>query len=234
MMQGRQAYMATLMSTFANAIEHFIRTRADALTVKEQVAIMALQLHLLYVQVSLRFEQIYPLQSSDTSEDGISLNQALTTYMSEMVELGEKIISTISTVNKDTSLHSLSETTSFYLGQLGYVIPLYTVASQCQDTTLRRRAIALLRSTSRQEGVWNSILVANACERMMQIEEQTGARLAAFVDADGYGLGYGHDSSGALPSILQLDHSGGYLRYELRNQDGLPISGEIVEKVFDW
>ncbi len=38
----------------------------------------------------------------------------------------------------------------------GIILPLYNVATRCRHATLRRRAIALLRRTTRQEGAWHS------------------------------------------------------------------------------
>jgi hypothetical protein len=52
------------------------------------------------------------------------------------------------------------------------VLPLYFVAVKCRHGRVRRRAISLLRSQQRQEGVWNSLLTARVAERLMQIEEE--------------------------------------------------------------
>ncbi|KAL8767924.1 MAG: hypothetical protein Q9209_005712 [Squamulea sp. 1 TL-2023] len=50
--------------------------------------------------------------------------------------------------------------------------PLFNVAHKCRDPHLRRRAISLLYSAPRQEGVWDSILTARVCERIMNLEEE--------------------------------------------------------------
>ena len=39
--------------------------------------------------------------------------------------------------------------------------PLYVTATECRDPTVRREAIAVLRSCRRREGVWNSWVTAN-------------------------------------------------------------------------
>lgn len=195
---------------------------------------MILQLQVLYIRVSLTLEEVHSLPSSCAPCDVSDLDEMMLPHMSDMVELGENIISTISSEATDVILQASSGTTSFYMGQLGYIIPLYTVASLCKDSKLRRRAIALLRATSRQEGLWNSIFVAKACERIMEIEEKSGVKMAASVDADLNQLEFGHHYLEAFPSVLRLDASGGHLQYELQSNDGLPLSGRIIEKVFDW
>ena len=51
------------------------------------------------------------------------------------------------------------------------VAPLYMVVFQCRDPIVRRKAIALLYSSPRQEGFWNSINTARVCEKIMLVEE---------------------------------------------------------------
>jgi len=54
---------------------------------------------------------------------------------------------------------------------LGISIPLFMVAQRCRDPHLRRRAIALMRTESRQEGAWESVGAADVVERWMLAEE---------------------------------------------------------------
>ncbi len=50
--------------------------------------------------------------------------------------------------------------------------PLFSVSHKCRDPYLRRKAISMLYSAPRQEGVWDSILTARVCERIMNLEEE--------------------------------------------------------------
>lgn len=50
-------------------------------------------------------------------------------------------------------------------------MPLASAVVKCRDGQVRRKAIALLRSAHRQEGIWNSLLTARVAERIMEIEE---------------------------------------------------------------
>ena len=56
--------------------------------------------------------------------------------------------------------------------ECGINVHLYTVAVRCKDPVIRRRAIAILRSANRQEGLFKSDLVAHVAEKVMMLEEQ--------------------------------------------------------------
>ncbi|KAK5129277.1 hypothetical protein LTR08_003633 [Meristemomyces frigidus] len=64
-----------------------------------------------------------------------------------------------------------SDGVSFSL-EMGYLDPLWLVVSRCRDPTIRRRAIGLLRSFRRLEGVWDSAAVAAVGQRWMELEEE--------------------------------------------------------------
>lgn len=53
----------------------------------------------------------------------------------------------------------------------GVLAPLYEVATLCRDPTIRRRAVSILRSAPRQEGLFNSHLLAMVAEKAIAIEE---------------------------------------------------------------
>lgn len=55
---------------------------------------------------------------------------------------------------------------------LGIVPPLFVVATKCRDRTLRREAIALLMSSPRREGMWDSFLCGKVAEWIMEVEEE--------------------------------------------------------------
>ncbi|KUI67936.1 hypothetical protein VM1G_11480 [Cytospora mali] len=206
--QGHRAYFTTLMSKYSHALHVFADTRGPLLTPQEDLAVAALQLHVLNTYVYFHIEHLPPAYRLHRNE--------LLPQMKEMIVLGEKLISSIS-INDDPK----HQAASFCL-DMGFVIPLYTVASQCQDTTIRRRAISLLRSTSRQEGLWNSLVVATAAERIMEIEESEGEQLTACTDGT------------VVPTVLQLDATGVRLQYVRPGQEGIKTHVNVVEEVFIW
>ncbi|KAE8447144.1 hypothetical protein EG329_011128 [Mollisiaceae sp. DMI_Dod_QoI] len=176
------------------------------MTQKENIGTSVLQLHVLSAHVSLHVENLPP--NFPTQWDKVM------PQMKEILALGEKIIASTSPDDQR------AQTTSFCL-DMGIIIPLYTVASQCQDPLLRRRAITLLRSTSRQEGLWNSLLVAKAAERIMEIEEST------LDETNGCTSGPDLARSPKVKPFFELDAKGGRLRYFQGGQG-------VVEEVFSW
>lgn len=54
---------------------------------------------------------------------------------------------------------------------LGIITPLWMTCSRCRDPYLRRRALQLLLSCNRKEGIWDSILTGRVAERVISIEE---------------------------------------------------------------
>ncbi|KFA51612.1 hypothetical protein S40293_03954 [Stachybotrys chartarum IBT 40293] len=216
--QQHFSYMETLLTSFSDAFGRFIISRCQSLTPKEHLAVAVMKLHLLYTSVALRLEQMPPTNRPHGDE--------LLPQMKKMVDLGEVIISSISTsAAPENSVPS-------YCLEMGIVIPLYTVASLCQEPSVRRRAIALLRSTSRREGLWNSKTLAAAAERIMEIEERQGARLTSFSDED-VDDGWNWCSKGPFPRMLHLDATGGRLHYLLYAQ-GSTNPTKVVERIFEW
>ncbi|KAG8529743.1 uncharacterized protein KY384_005224 [Bacidia gigantensis] len=59
----------------------------------------------------------------------------------------------------------------FCLG-MNLIAPLYSVAHHCRDPLVRREAVQLLKTTPRQEGVWDSILTGNVAESLIEMEER--------------------------------------------------------------
>ena len=200
--EARFEYYIGLLSKFSRTVQAYVDSKGPFLSTKEDIARSVLQLHVLTTYITLRLEQIPPSRRPGWEH--------CMPQVKEMIMLGEKIISFMSS-GSDRS-------TSFCL-DMGYVIPLFSLASQCQDYALRRRGIALLRSTSRQEGLWNSGIAANAAERIMEIQEE---------DVKNMGFKEGRKWSGIRP-LFELDKSGGRLRYR---RPGHAV--DIVEDIFAW
>lgn len=206
-------HFAKLFSKFSLALQAFVESKSPSFTPNEEIALAVLQLHVLNTYVSLNLEQLLPY-------DRPHWNQFMPQFR-EMVVLGEKIVSSTSPNNGHGG-----QATSF-CSDMGYVIPLFTVASRCQDASTRRKAIALLRSTSRQEGLWNSLQIAKAAERIMEIQESASGEMQACID----GLNWARSSS--IQPALELDARGGRLRY-FREGEGADAQVIVVEELFSW
>jgi hypothetical protein len=211
--EAQMGYFTTLLSKFSRALQAFIDSKSPSFTPKEDIAISVLQLHVLSTYVSFNVERLPPNNRSRWDE--------FMPQIKEMVALGEKIVSYTS----PDDVHG-GQATSFCL-DMGFIIPLYNVASQCRDPIIRRKIIALLRSTSRQEGLWNSFLIAKAAERIMEIEESELGDMQACID------GPDQVRSLSIRPILELDEKGGRLQY-IRQGGGDNARVKVVEEVFSW
>ncbi|KAL9127464.1 MAG: hypothetical protein Q9217_003664 [Psora testacea] len=65
----------------------------------------------------------------------------------------------------------VQEAPSFSL-DMNIVWPLYAVTHKCRDPVLCRKAVALLKSSPRQESIWDSVLAGRVAEKLISIEEK--------------------------------------------------------------
>lgn len=212
-LQGYISYTATLLTKFSESLQVLEETRGSLPTPREEIASAVLRLHVLNACVSFYVEHLPPADRLPKDR--------LQPQMTEMILLGERIVSAAS-----SSEYLGSQATSFCL-DMGLVIPLYTVASHSQDKAIRLRAIRLLRSTPRQEGLWNSLVVARAAERILEVEESHGVQLRPYA---------GSAVRSAPPgsqAILQVDARGVRLQYE-RPGGGAGPHDRVVEEVVRW
>ncbi|RAL63881.1 hypothetical protein DID88_003524 [Monilinia fructigena] len=55
---------------------------------------------------------------------------------------------------------------------LGLLTPLYFVSTRCRDPLTRRRAIRLIESCNRKEGIWDTIVCTRISKQVMDVEEE--------------------------------------------------------------
>ena len=58
-----------------------------------------------------------------------------------------------------------------FAADLGIVPPIWLVATKCREPSIRRRAIRVLRSSARREGMWDSAMAAKIAQWVMEVEE---------------------------------------------------------------
>ena len=63
-------------------------------------------------------------------------------------------------------------TTGSFSFDLGYAIPLYFTATRCRDPLLRRRAVHLMKTYPRQEGICQSVMAAAVASAWIEVEER--------------------------------------------------------------
>ena len=149
-----------LQDTFtkwASAFRAFLDSYSETLDSKSLLGAAVLKINLLITTLNLKSLNV---PTSDGSWD-------------EDVQTCEEIVNLASTViqMQNTCSRALSEKAPIFSFDVSTTAPLYTIIHRCRDPSMRRKAIALLYSAPRQEGLWNSIATARACEKIMLVEE---------------------------------------------------------------
>ncbi|KAL9631285.1 MAG: hypothetical protein Q9164_005975 [Protoblastenia rupestris] len=83
----------------------------------------------------------------------------------------DRIVTLAEETSSNIDFSDDSQTRPLFFLDMNLVMPLYAVAHKCRDPSIRRRAVSLLKSSPRQEGIWDSILAARAAEKIISIEE---------------------------------------------------------------
>jgi hypothetical protein len=139
------------------------------------------------------------LHSEHLIPDDWSSWDSLRPEFEEMVVLGERIISSPLLANE-----RLGKSTSF-----------------CLDTGI------VIRSTSRQEGLWNSFLVADVAERVVDIRENMLRVKDVSTSSPDQVI------ASTIEPIFELDGRGGRLKYTKQGQGGA-AAVHVVEDMFSW
>jgi hypothetical protein len=93
-----------------------------------------------------------------------------TSYHTAMVNLCEAQLTT----SPSPSFNTSTETTSppKFSFDIGVIIYLWSIGHKCRSPLLRRRAISLLLSHPRREGLWDSVFAARICQSVVEFEEE--------------------------------------------------------------
>jgi hypothetical protein len=108
---------------------------------------------------------------------------------------------------------------------MGIIGPLYEVASKCRDPTIRRRAINIMKDAPRQEGIWNSSLVARVAERVVEIEEEGLGAVNCCADVPDWAR-----LSDVDPSFA-MEHRKAILSYSRRKSANEFVRSTFVEEI---
>ncbi|GKZ58590.1 hypothetical protein AnigIFM49718_004415 [Aspergillus niger] len=198
-------HYATILTKWSTALDHFEQTRGSTLTTKEQIGLKILQIHRL--EHTMMLEQYNSGSSDSTVWDRFnSIFKQIISLSKSVVQLSSPSSSSSSSSPPPTPSHTMMPTANLpptFSLDLGVIAPLYTTAALCRDPLTRREAVDLLRSCSRQEGVFSSHLCAVAAEKVIALEEHV-ALAAGEVD-------YARDSAAITGMVLR---DGNELQYQ--------------------
>jgi hypothetical protein len=106
--------------------------------------------------------------------------------------------------------------------------PLYGVASRCRDPYIRRRAIYVLQSCARQEGMWNAALTARVAERLVKLEEEGLGEVKSCADVPDWAR-----ISHVMPAFEKEGQRRATLSYR-RLGSKHDVVRRTVEEVLEW
>ncbi|GKZ28226.1 hypothetical protein AbraIFM66950_000038 [Aspergillus brasiliensis] len=197
-------HYATILTKWSTALDHFEQSKGSSLTTKEQIGLKILQIHRL--EHSMMLEQYNSGSSDSTVWDRFN------SVFKQIISLSKSVVQLSGASPTPPSTppsHTITPTStspqmnpSFSL-DLGIIGPLYVTATLCRDPLIRREAVEVLRSCSRQEGVFSSQLCAVAAEKVIALEEHV-ALAAGDVD-------YARDSAAITGMVLR---DGNDLQYQ--------------------
>lgn len=196
--QGQDTHTFEILGSFAiweNAFLAFLHDYKTRLDGKAQQAVNMLKLQLITLKqtfstIEIPGEMIWDSFGPDY-EDIIELAEAILRQDIENGAAGPRCVGSLpsctlftDTVEDEVFYHTdgvspLGSSASYgslpmrtFSLDAGIITPLYNTIWKCRVSRIRRKGIELLRSYPRQEGVWDGVLVAIACERIVAIEEE--------------------------------------------------------------
>jgi hypothetical protein len=118
----------------------------------------------------------------------------------------------------------------------GIVLPLWFVATKCRVSSVRWKAIELMRRTERQEGLWNSVLTALVAERLIRLEEESMGGGEEVKTQEGIKIERGKRIRGAV-ATLHMEERRARVRFgRLKDENAewrIDVMGD-VEWIEEW
>lgn len=152
---ARQTSIIRQLEVWDQTLDHMLA--ADQITARDLDAAKTLRIHQIICLIWLRRST-----SPEECANDLSMHDFETA-----VDLAESINSIAGTRGQRSDLNS-----STFLFDMEIVSPIYFVAIKCRHPQLRRRAINVLGSTWRREGLWDSNMAAAIARRCVELEEQ--------------------------------------------------------------
>jgi hypothetical protein len=139
---------------WSSALDTYLMKREGALTIEEEdgLRILQAQSYIAFTTLAIARDQVYDQTRWD-----------------EFNPVFENIISLAADVVQRNVQGETSS--SFFSLYPGIIAPVFAAISRCRDPVVRRKGIAVLKSSCRQEGILNSFLVAKVAERVVELEE---------------------------------------------------------------
>lgn len=206
-----------IFDRWSKAFKSMTSNLDGSMTDQERYASQILEIHRLGFQSSL------DLLSKRSEVDNQILWDEYTETFDQAVSIAESLL------QKSTAPFGGLPTRPrpFFTLDLGVVGPLYDIAHRCRDPFVRRRAIHLLYTYPRQEGMWDGVLAARVAERVVAIEETGLGAVRTCADVPDWAR-----TSDVLP-IFDLEHRRAVLSYQ-RAESAYPHVRAPVQEMMQW
>ena len=180
------------------------------------------------LKINHRISSLHLQYDKQTRLEGSTGWDPLLRECEEILDLATSVVK----LHQPKSSNSSLEGPIFFM-DMNIVGPLFGIAHACRDPIIRRRAIALLYSTPRQEGLWNSLIAARVAEKVMNVEEAGLGEVKSFADVP--------EENRISDVDIQFDLQGrkGYLQFSRRQRTGRhiyvaePIM-EVFQETIEW
>jgi hypothetical protein len=150
-------HFEVLTARCGSAIQHCLDYANDT---SDFLAAQALRLDQKMSQVL--FQSTFQIEESDIGK--------YNTEYAELLDLAQGVLNYQTSGAQLAGRGFCSAQTSFSFDTL-IIYPLFFIATRCRVSQLRRRAITLLSSTYRREGLWDSVLAAKVATWILNMEE---------------------------------------------------------------
>lgn len=218
--QGRDVFRDILWR-WSSAFEAFLLKASPTMDSKALQGAAVLKISHRRSSLQVEYHKLSRLKSPNTWDP-------LIRECAEIVDLAASVVK----LHNGTSENIASKGPVFFM-DVNIVGPLFIIAHRCRDPIIRRRAIALLYSTPRQEGLWHSIITARVAEKIMNVEEAGLGEVKSCKDVP--------EENRISDVDLQFDMQGrkGYLKFSRRRRTGQDVSLaepvlEVFEETIEW
>ena len=204
------------------AFEAFLGRQNQELSPEEQESVSVLQIQGLVAHTSFNVKR-------SSSNEQLPWDEFCPTFQ-KIVDLSallfERPTASTSGTHSSSALPPLRRKASTSL-DFGVIGALYDTAVRCRHPVIRKKAVAMLRASGRQEGIWDSALAARIAGKIVEIEEE--------------GLGEIRDCSdvpassriaGVVPSFEIHDRRAMLTFYDRRNESS--ILKERAKEMIEW
>lgn len=158
----RQAFAEkyiNIVKQWTSAFDAFLESRAGSFTDAEMRTVRILRMHQLHNQISVEVSTHHM-----SAEDQMFWDDYCPVY-DQIIDLANAILTADGPGSSSSSPNS-----SFSL-DLITIGPIFELARRCRDPWIRRKAVNVMRTYHRREGMWDSEIALLVIERVIAIEE---------------------------------------------------------------